>query len=78
MIVFIVAAPVLKVLAMVLIYKIVSAVLEPLCDRRVVQVLGTMEASLTLVLIALITVALMLFLAIVILVGIGNVAVLMR
>lgn len=78
MIVFMVAAPVLKVLAMVLIYKIVSAVLEPLCDRRVVQVLGTMEASLTLVLIALITVALMLFLAIVILVGIGNVAVLMR
>jgi len=78
MIVFMVAAPVLKVLAMVLIYKIVSAVLEPLWDRRVVQVLGTMEASLTLVLIALITVALMLFLAIVILVGIGNVAVLMR
>ena len=78
MITFMVATPVIKVFAMVVVYKIVGAVLEPLCDKRIVQVLGTVEASLTLVLIALATVAMMLFLAIVILVGIGNLAVFMR
>jgi stage III sporulation protein AE len=78
MILFMVAAPLLKVWAMILVYKVVGAFLEPVCNRRIVQVLGTMEASLTLVLIALATVALMLFLSITILVGIGNLAVLMR
>jgi stage III sporulation protein AE len=78
MIMLMVATPLLKVLAMLVVYKIVGALLEPICDKRIVQVLGTMEASLTLVLIALATVALMLFLSITILVGIGNLAVLMR
>ncbi len=78
MILFMVAIPLLKVWAMVLVYKIVGAFLEPVCNRRIVEVLGTMEASLNLVLIALATVALMLFLAITILVGIGNLAVFMR
>ena len=78
MILFMVAAPLLKVWAMILVYKVVGAFLEPVCNRRIVQVLGTMEASLTLVLIALATVALMLFLSITILVGIGNLAAVMR
>ena len=78
MIMFMVATPLLKVWAMIIVYKIVGALLEPICDKRIVQVLGTMESSLILVLIALATVALMLFLAITILVGIGNLAVFMR
>jgi stage III sporulation protein AE len=78
MIMLMVATPILKVWAMLVVYKIVGALLEPMCDNRIVQVLGTMESSLTLVLIALATVALMLFLAITILVGIGNLAVFMR
>lgn len=78
MIMFMVATPLLKVWAMIAVYKIVGALLEPICDKRIVQVIGTMESSLILVLIALATVALMLFLAITILVGIGNLAVFMR
>lgn len=78
MIMLMVATPLLKVLAMLIVYKIVGALLEPICDKRIVQVLGIMESSLTLVLISLATVALMFFLAITILVGIGNVTVFMR
>ena len=78
MILCLVAAPLIKVVAMVFIYKLVGAVLEPLCDKRMVQSLEIMESSLILVIIALATVALMFFLAITILVGIGNLAVYMR
>ncbi|HKM43411.1 MAG TPA: stage III sporulation protein AE [Limnochordia bacterium] len=78
MIMLMVVTPLLKVTAMLVVYKIVAALLEPICDKRIVQVLSTMEASLTLVLIALATVALMLFLAVTILVGIGNLTVFMR
>ena len=78
MILCLVAAPLIKVVAMVFIYKLVGAVLEPLCDKRMVQSLEIMESSLILVIIALATVALMFFLAITILVGIGNLAVFMR
>lgn len=78
MILCLVAAPLIKVLAMVFVYKVVGALLQPLCDRRVVQTLETMESSLVLVMIALGTAALMFFLAVTVLVGIGNLAVFMR
>ena len=78
MILCLVAAPLLKLLAMVFVYKLVGALLQPLCDRRVVQTLETMESSLVLVMIALGTAALMFFLAITVLVGLGNLAVVMR
>lgn len=78
MVMFLVAAPLLKVWAMVLVYKLVGALLEPICDHRFVQTLGTMESSLTLVFIALGTVAVMFLLSITILVSIGNLAVFMR
>ena len=78
MVVFLVATPLLKVWAMVLVYKLVGALLEPICDPRLVQALGTMESALILVLISLGTVALMFLVAISILVGVGNLTVFMR
>lgn len=78
MILFLVAAPLLKVWAMVLIYKAAGLLLEPLSDPRLVRAVGALEDSLTLVAIALGTVAIMFFLAIVILVGMGNLAVFLR
>lgn len=78
LILFLVATPLLKVWAMVFMYKIVGAVLEPICDSRLVQALGTMESSLILIFVALATVALMFFLCITIMVSIGNLAVFMR
>ena len=78
MILCLTAAPLLKVLAMVFIYKLVGALLEPISDRRLLQALAVLQSSLVLVMIALGTAALMFFLAITILVGIGNLAVFMR
>lgn len=78
MIMFMVATPLLKAWALIVVYKIVGVILEPICDKRISQVLSTMEASLTLVMIALATVALMFFLSITILVGLGNLSVFMR
>lgn len=75
---FMVATPLLKIWAMILVYKLVGALLEPICDARVVQTLSTIESSLTLVFASLGTVALMFLLSISILVGIGNLAVFMR
>lgn len=77
-IMFMVATPLLKIWAMILIYKMVGVLLEPICDTRVVQTLGTIESSLTLVFASLGTVALMFLICISILVGIGNLAVFMR
>ncbi|MFY9526183.1 MAG: stage III sporulation protein AE, partial [Limnochordia bacterium] len=75
---FLVATPLLKIWAMLLIYKLVGVLLEPICDQRVVQTLSTVEYSLSLVFACLGTVALMFLLCISILVGIGNLAVVMR
>lgn len=78
MILLLVAAPLLKLVAMVFVYKLVGALLEPLCDKRLVQTLAALESSLVLVIIALGTAALMFFLAVTILVGLGNLAVFVR
>ena len=78
MILLLVAAPLLKLVAMVFVYKLVGALLEPLCDKRLVKTLAALESSLVLVIIALGTAALMFFLAITILVGLGNLAVFVR
>lgn len=73
-----VVTPLLKVGAMIVVYKLVGALLEPICDLRLVRALGSMESSLTLVFVSLGTVALMFLLTIAIVVGIGNLAVFMR
>ena len=78
MIFFLVTIPIMKVWAVVLVYKLVSALIEPICDKRLVGALTSLEGSLTLVLVSLATVALMFFLAVTVLVGMGNLAVLMR
>lgn len=73
-----VALPIIKIWAIVLIYRIVAALVEPVSDKRIAEVVGSMAGSLTLVMVSLATVALMFFLTITILVGIGNLAAVMR
>lgn len=75
---FMVAVPVLKVWAVVLIYKLVNAVIQPIVDSRVVDTISSLENTLTLVLAALATAGLMFFLVITVLVGLGNLAAVMR
>ncbi len=75
---FLVALPIIKIWAIILIYKIVGALIQPICDQRLVDALASLESSLTMIFVSLATVALMFFLSITILVGFGNIAVLMR
>lgn len=78
MVVLLVATPLLKVWASVLVYKLVGAILEPICEPRLIQVLGTMESALILVFISLGVVAVMFLIAVSVLVGVGNLTVFMR
>lgn len=79
MLIFLMAAlPSLKIWAIILIYKLIGALLEPICDSRIIKVLASLESSLTLIFISLATVALMFFLAITIFIGFGNLTVIMR
>jgi len=75
---FLVAVPVIKLWAVVLIYKLVSAVVQPIVDAEVVEAIASLESSLTLVLAALLTAGLMFFLVITVLVGLGNLAAVLR
>lgn len=75
---FLVALPIIKIWAIILIYKIIGALIEPICDPRINEALTNLGSSLTLVMVSLATVALMFFLAITILIGFGNLAAVMR
>lgn len=78
MIFFLVALPIVKIWAIVLIYKLAAAFIEPIGDQRVCAAVSSMAGSLTLVMVSLATAALMFFLTVTILVGIGNLAAVMR
>lgn len=78
MIFFLVALPIVKIWAIVLIYRLVAALIEPVGDQRICAAVSSMAGSLTLIMVSLATVALMFFLTITILVGIGNLAAVMR
>lgn len=75
---FFAALPILKIWAVVLIYKVVGALIEPICDKRISEAISGLAGSLTLIMVSLATVALMFFLAITILVGFGNLTAAMR
>lgn len=75
---FFAALPIIKIWAIVLIYKVVGALIEPICDKRISEAISGLASSLTLIMVSLATVALMFFLAITILVGFGNLTAAMR
>jgi len=74
----IVSVPIIKILSFVLIYKLASAFIQPVCDKRIVDCLNEMGNILIMVLAALIVVSLMFFITITILIGVGNVTVMLR
>lgn len=75
---FMAALPIVKLAAIIFIYKLVGALLQPLCDPRIVKALQSLENALVLVTLALLTVALMFFLSLTILIGFGNLTVFLR
>lgn len=77
-IVFISAFPALKILALVLIYNVTAAIMQPLGNSPIVTCLRTIGQSMMYIFAALATVCLMFFLAVTIIIAAGNVSVMVR
>jgi len=70
--------PVIKIISIMVIYKIASALVEPLGENKIVKCLNDVGNSLTMIFVCVSAVAMMLFIAITIIIGAGNVMVMMR
>lgn len=78
MIFFFTVMPIIKIWAIVFVYKVVGALVEPICDKRISDAVFSLASSLQLIMVSLATVALMFFISITAMVGFGNLAVVMR
>lgn len=72
------AFPLVKILSIVLIYRLVTAIVQPISDVRLVDSLEGLADALTMVLVAVASVALMFFLGVTVVIGVGHVAMMMR
>ncbi|NLY51703.1 MAG: stage III sporulation protein AE [Firmicutes bacterium] len=77
-ILLIAAFPLVKILALVFIYRIVTAVIEPISDSRLVSAMASCGNILTVVFVAVLTTALIFFLTITLMVGMGNLTAVLR
>jgi stage III sporulation protein AE len=77
-IVFLCAFPALKIMALALIYNVAAAVMQPLGANPITSCLATIGKSLVYVFAALAAVGFMFFLAVTIIITLGNVSVMMR
>ena len=72
------AFPLIKILSMVIIYRLAVSLIQPFGDNEVADALHAMGNALTLVFAAVTGVALMFFMAISVIVGMGNINVMLR
>ena len=77
-IIIIIVYPLLKILAMIMIYKIAAALLQPICDNKLVNMFNSLGNNLMIVFGIVLAVALMFFIVITIIVGTANMTVMMR
>lgn len=75
---FICAMPVLKILSLMLVYKIAGAIIQPVGDKLIADSLTTMGNALTLVFISVTAVGIMFFFVIAIMVGVGDFSLMLR
>lgn len=75
---FIVFFPTVKLVAMIIVYRVGAAIIQPLGAERVVTDLHAIAASLGFITVAVGAVAIMTFFVIALLIGIGNVGVMLR
>ena len=75
---FITALPVLKICAILLIFRAATAAMEPISDSRLVEVMVALSNGLALVLAGVLTVGLMFFLTLTTLINLGNVTAFIR
>jgi len=70
--------PILKILSLIAVYKLSSALLEPISDERVVNCLNEIGSVLVILLVTLLGIAILFFLTIALLMALGNITVMMR
>lgn len=75
---FMVIMPLLKIFSLIVIYKIAGAVIEPITDSQLVSCLNDMSSSLILIFATVLSVAMMFFMAVTVIVGAGNLTLMMR
>ncbi|MDB4897925.1 MAG: spoIIIAE, partial [Firmicutes bacterium] len=75
---FIAAFPLLKILSLVVVYQLAGALVEPVGATQIAKMLNTMAKSLQLVFASVAVVTLMFFVGITVIVGAGNLSVMVR
>ncbi|MFZ5353562.1 MAG: stage III sporulation protein AE [Bacillota bacterium] len=76
--VIICSVPLLKMFSIIVIYKLSSALIQPILDNQIVQCLNDMSNSLLILLASVIAVGVLFFIAITVIMGAGNMTVMMR
>lgn len=74
----IVSFPILKILSLIVIYKVTAVLIEPISDSKIVDCLNDMSSSLVIVFATVISVAIMFFIAVTAVVGAGNITAMIR
>ena len=77
-IIIIIAFPIIKILALVFVYKVSSALVQPVADGRIVEILNDTGNSLIMIFLIVAAVSLMFFIILAVIVGTGNLSVMMR
>lgn len=75
---FICIIPIIKIISLILIYKLAGALIEPITNSKIVDCLNEISKSLTMLLATVTSVGVMFFIAVTIIVGAGNVTVMLR
>lgn len=75
---FICIIPIIKILSLILIYKIAGVLVEPITDSRIGESLNEVSNSLIMLLATVISVGIMFFIAVTIIIGVGNATVMLR
>lgn len=70
--------PLIKMFSIVLIYKVTSALIQPILDNQIVQCLNDMSNAMMILLTCVISVAVMFFMALTVIMGVGNMTVMVR
>ncbi|MBM7613999.1 stage III sporulation protein AE [Alkaliphilus hydrothermalis] len=70
--------PMIKIIALIVIYKLCAAVIEPIAQKQLVDCLNQMSNALVLLFATVSSVAIMFFITITIIVGTGNITLMMR
>ncbi|NLC43893.1 MAG: stage III sporulation protein AE, partial [Clostridiales bacterium] len=71
-------APAIKIFSLLFLYRLVSALLEPITDNRITECLSGIAKVLSVLLITVLGIALMFFLTVALMIGTGNTSMMLR